>query len=124
MIMFVIFSIGCFFGAALFNINVGWGDQNAKIIRNTLSITGGVLLIIPIIYAIFTNTSDVGLTLIICCLPLAFIGLFLCFVAILKRKSSGEKIFNDALNAAMTLEAIALVSAIIGAIIIIKGGAV
>lgn len=119
----IILAIGCFFGAFLFNFNVGWGDPGAKIIRNTLAILGSVLLIVPIIQAIGSNSSDVGETLLVGCLPLMFVGLFLGAFAILGRKSSGEKTFKTAFRGAVTLETIALVLAIIGAIMSMKGGA-
>lgn len=118
----IILAIGCFFGAFLFNFNVGWGDSGAKTIRNTLAILGGVFLLIPIIHAIVTNTADAGQTLLVGCLPLMLIGLFLGAFAILGRKSSGEKTFKTAFRGAVTLEIIALVLAVIGAVISTKGG--
>lgn len=119
----IIFAIGCFFGAFLFNFNVGWGNAGAKTIRNTLAVLGGVFLIAPIAHAIRSNSSDVGQTLLVGCLPLMFIGLFLGAFAILNRESWGEDVFKTALKGATTLEVIALVLAIIGAIVSMKGGA-
>lgn len=119
----IILAIGCFFGAFLFNFNVGWGDSGAKTIRNTLAILGGIFLLVPIVHAIATNTSDAGQTLLVGCLPLMLIGLFLGAFAILGRNSSGEKTFKTAFRGAVTLEIIALVLAVIGAVITMKGGA-
>lgn len=124
MIMCLIFSIGCFFGAFLFNFNVGWGDKGAREIRNALAGIGGVLLLIPIVHAIITHSGDVGQVLLIGALPLAFVGLFLGVFAVLGRTSSGDKTFGVAFKGAITLEIIALILAVIGAIMtFMEGGA-
>lgn len=119
----IILAIGFFFGAFLFNFNVGWGDSMAKTIRNTLAILGGVFLLIQIIHAIVTNTADAGLTLLVGCLPLMLIGLFIGAFAILFRESSGEETFKTAFRGSVTLEFIAIALAIIGAVISWKVGA-
>lgn len=124
MAVFIIFAIGCFFGAFLFNFNVSWGDKGAREIRNALAVAGGILLFIPIIHAIVLNSGNVGQVMLIGAVPLTFIGLFLGVFAILGR-SNNEKTFKTAFKGAVTLLIIALVLAIIGAIITfaMKGGA-
>lgn len=118
----IILAIGFFFGAFLFNFNVGWGDPGAKAIRNILAVVGGVFLVIPIAQSIVSNMSDVGGALISGGLPLSLVGFFLGGLAMLMRKSSSEKTFNIAMRGAVILELMGLALYIIGAIISTKGG--
>lgn len=119
MIALIILAIGCLFSAFLFNINVSWGDKNAKVIRNMFAILGGGLLIIPVIHAIVINSSNVGQMIIVGSMPIGLAGMFLALFAIMVSKSSSSKTYNTAINSAITLVAIEAALTFIGLIILI-----
>lgn len=80
MILFLILSFGCAFGAGLFTLNVVWGDKYAKMVRNAL---GGLAVLFYIVFLGSANFSG-GLQVVFIGLPILGIGVLLSEPAMLK----------------------------------------